>query len=208
MVRTFRLRCCFVLGVVFLTATAAGCAARPPGAAAPRAADGSPKLNPFVYFEDGAVAFIGVDGRAAQYVGSERIFPLGFCVANRTTRSLSLTRESFILEDESRKQYAPASYRDFASGYGRAETDVRLSDSFVEMMQLRFGGFTFAPWPLYPVKGGTATMRDRLELGRNQYTIGHLYFPVPEGGVHGRSFTLLVKAGELPETLVVSFRVR
>ena len=208
MLRTTGLRLSVLLGVVMLTAAAEGCAARSTGVARTGETDRSPTLNPFVHFEDGDLAFLGVDGRAAQYVTSEGIFPLGFCVANRTNTSFAFSRESFVLEDESRRRYSPATYREFASGYGRAETDVRLADSFLEMMRVRFSGYVFESWPLFPPRSASATVRDRIEVGRSQYTVGYLYFPLPEGGIHGKSLTLLVRAEELPETLVVNFGIR
>ncbi len=187
---------------------AAGCAARPAAPQASRAAAPSPTLNPFVYFEDGGMAFVAVDGRAAQYIEDERIFPLGFSIANRSKGKLTLTRESFVLEDESGAKTPPSSYAEFASGYGRARTDAGLADSFREMMRLRFESYSFASWPLYPSTSSSATARERIELGRSQYTISYLYFPVPAGGVHGRSFTLLVKANEAADSLLVKFRIR
>ena len=187
---------------------AAGCAARPAAAPTPLAASPSQTLNPFVYFEDGGIAFVAVDGRAAQYVKDERIFPLGFSIANRTKGTLTLTRESFVLEDESGVKAPPVSYAEFASGYGRARTDANLADSFREMMRFRFESYAFASWPLYPPASSSATARERLELGRSQYTISYLYFPVPAGGLHGKSFALLVKANEVPDALVVKFRIR
>jgi hypothetical protein len=205
--RTFRFHLAGALAALIAT-LAAGCAARPASPEATRAAAVSPTLNPFVYFEDGGVAFVGVDGRAAQYIKNEKIFPLGFAIANRTKGSLGFSRESFVLEDESGTQAPPASYSEFASGYSRARTDVTLSDSFREMMQLRFETFGYAPWPLYPSTGGRGTTRELLELGRMQYTIGYLYFPVPQGGIHARSFTLLVRSKDAPEALVVKFRLR
>ncbi|MBZ5640308.1 MAG: hypothetical protein LAO51_16300 [Acidobacteriia bacterium] len=205
---TFRLPIAVVLATLVLAVASGGCVERSTGPAPARVAELSPKLNPFVYFEDGAAVFIGVDGRAAQYIKSESIFPLGLCLANRTKRSLSFSRESFVLEDASRRQVSPVSYEEFASGYARAETDVRLSDTFLEMMQVRFGSFRFASWPLYPAKGVIATARDRVELGADQYTAFYLYFPLPVGGIHGKSFTLLVRAKEAPETFVVKFGLR
>jgi hypothetical protein len=187
---------------------AAGCAARPAVPQASRAAAPSQTLNPFVYFEDGGMAFVAVDGRAAQYIKDERIFPLGFSIANRSKGTLTLTRESFVLEDESGAKTPPVSYAEFASGYGRARTDAGLADSFREMMRLRFESYALASWPLYPSTSSSATARERLELGRSQYTISYLYFPVPAGGIHGKSFTVLVKANEAADSLVVRFRIR
>jgi hypothetical protein len=199
-----------LVATLFLLALplAAGCAARPAVPQASRAAAPSQALNPFVYFEDGGVAFVAVDGRAAQYIKDERIFPLGFSIANRSKGTLTLTRESFILEDGSGAKAHPVSYAEFASGYGRARTDAGLADSFREMMHLRFLTYAFESWPLYPPPSSSATAHERLELGRNGYTVSSLYFPAPAGGLHGSSFTLLVKANEAADSLVVRFRIR
>jgi hypothetical protein len=197
------------LAVLFgsLALAAASCAAIKSGPAAGAPLGGSPKLNPTVFFEDGNVAFIGVDTRAAQYVKDGTLLPLGIGLANRSKGSLTFTRESFVLEDSEGRKVPLASYGEFQP-YTRAATDARLLDAFVEVVRARFGNFAFTDLSFFPIKGGSATARDTLELGRTTWTVGNLYFPLPEGGIHGKAFSMLVRVKEVPETLVVKFTLR
>lgn len=194
------------LALLLALLATAGCAMRS-GPVAGSPAGSSPKLNPTVYFEDGNLAFIGVDTRAAQYVKEGPLVPLGIGLANRSKGSLTFTRESFLLEDEGGKRVQLASYEEFQP-YTRGATDARLLDAFVEVVRARFGNYTPTDFSFFPVKGGSATARDRLELGRTTWTVGNLYFPMPEGGIHGKSFSLLVRVKEVPETFVVKFALR
>lgn len=193
--------------VAVLIAAGIGCAAVRGGAAPVSKAVTSPKLNPTVFFEDGETAFFGVDGRAAQYVKEGTLFPLGIGLANRSKGPLTFTRESFVLEDQDGKKYTLASYEEFQS-YGRSRADARLLDAFAEIMRARFGNFSFTAFHLFPLKDQTVPARDRIELGRTTWTAGYLYFPIPPGGIHGKTFSLLVRAKEVPETFVVKFSLR
>ena len=167
----------------------------------------SPRLNPFVHFENGSALFVGVDGRAASYVRSGEIFPLGIGLANQSKGSLSFNPESFVLEDEDGNRY-PAVSREQFEAYRRSRIDQRLSDAFSEIMTVRHLNYDFAPWRPFPFSGELANPKPELELGRRQWAQATLYFPIPEGGIHGREFTLLVSAREFAEPFVVGLSIR
>ena len=96
-----------ILGSILLLAPS--CATIKSGSVAGAPLGASPKLNPTVFFEDGSVAFIGVDTRAAQYVKDGPLLPLGIGLANRSKGSLTFTRESFVLEDSEGRKVVLAS---------------------------------------------------------------------------------------------------
>ncbi|RMG46443.1 MAG: hypothetical protein D6718_05615 [Acidobacteria bacterium] len=178
-------------------------------AARPGALPVSPKLNPFVYYEDGRVLFIAVDGRAAQYQKHEPVFPLGIALANQSAGPLTFARESFTLETETGQQYPTIGHREFLETYHRSRRDVRLADAFQDILFARFQNL-YAPvaWRLFPFSGETSAVQERVELGRRQLTWGYLYFPVPPEGIHRKRFTLLVRPVNHPETYVVRFALR
>jgi len=169
----------------------------------------SPKLSPFVYFEDGTTLFIGVDGRAAQYIkDDEKIFPLGVGLANQAKSSLTLSRESFVLETASGRRLPVVSIQEFNRDYTRSPTDLRLADTFLENLATRFRNYRYVERQIFPYRGSAATATNTFELGRLFWTHLYLYFPVPEGGLHGEEFNLLVDVNESPETFVVHFKLR
>ncbi len=168
----------------------------------------SPKLNPFVHFEEGRTLFIGVDGRAAQYVKDGGIFPLGLGLANMGSEALNFSVESFILETSEGARYPVISIEEYNRDYKRSGADIKLADSFAEGMLTRFRNYNFTPWRLFPARGSGGGSQRALELNRGFWTQNYLYFPVPEAGIHGKEFSLLVSAKELPETFVVRFTLR
>lgn len=168
----------------------------------------SPKLNPFVHFEDGTTLFLAVDVRAAQYIKKGGIFPLGIGLANQSRDALTFTRESFILETSDRAQFPVVSVREFNRDYKRSRSDIRLSDSFREAMVTRFANYNYIDRQLYPFKGGEGTATDSFEMGRLFWTQFYIYFPIPEDGIHGKEFNLLVRPREADETFVVRFALK
>lgn len=200
----FRLGVALAVALVILLC---GCAGRPRSQPAGESGP-SPKLNPFVHFEEGKVLFIGVDGRAAQYIEKGSIFPLGIGLANVSQRPLTLRRESFIIEDANGLRYPVVSQQEFNEDYTRSRTDVRLADSFIEILNGRFANFTYTPWRAFPFKGENSTVTDVIELGRNYWTWSYLYFPIPEDGIREREFNLLVTVEDRPEPFVVTFSLQ
>ena len=167
----------------------------------------SPKLAPFVNFEDGAILFIGVDVRAAQYVKDGAVFPLGIGLANHSKKPLTLSRESFVLETADGKLYPLVSQQEFIRDYRRSPSDARLADAFHEVMTSRFSNYRFTRQQLFAAaSGGTAS--DSFQLGRLFWSRFYLYFPIPAEGIHDREFTLLVRAHELPDPFVVRFSLK
>ncbi len=169
----------------------------------------SGNLNPFVYFEEGTALFVAVDTRAAQYIKKEGLFPLGLALANNAKSSLTFNRESFILETEDGTQYPMVSPREFNESYHRSRTDARLSQEFRSILNQRLNQtYRFVEWPLYSYSGQNRNPRESLELGRLFWTQSMMYFPVPESGLHGKNFALLVSANEITDAFVVRFQVR
>ena len=75
-------------------------------------------------------------------------------------------------------------------------------------MRTRFRNYNFTPWRLFPARGSGGGSQRGLELNRSFWTQNYLYFPIPETGIHGEEFSLLVSSKELPETFVVRFSLR
>jgi len=171
----------------------------------------SAKLLPLVYYEDGAVLFVGVDTRAAQYTkDAESLFPVGVGLGNRSRRTLSFDRESFILETAAGQVYRLVSVQEFNEHYKRSATDRQLAETFLEKLQIRFAGSAFRRGTLFPARAGApdSTAIDKVELGTTDWTHMYLYFPVPSDGLHGRRFKLIVSAEGQLGPIVVSFDVR
>lgn len=169
----------------------------------------SPKLSRFTYFEDGALAFVAVDVRSANLMkeGSRSLLPIAVALANNSQQELDFSRESFTLETSDGQAYPVASHEEYLERYDSSRADANMAETFIETLRARYTTFTYLPWRLFPLSGENATMTNSVELPRRTWTVGYLYFPIPEGGAKDRDYSLLVRSRSLPETLVVRFRV-
>ncbi|MDQ7005713.1 MAG: hypothetical protein Q9Q40_00620 [Acidobacteriota bacterium] len=169
----------------------------------------SAKLTPFTYYDEGDLLFIGVDTRAAQYISDESIFPLGIALVNKTLKSMTIDRESFVLEDDNGKRYPLVSHKEYRASYRRSKTDEQLADNFIEAMRGRFATFSYRELRMFPATSRrSTTSTSAVEVRRRQMVVGYVYFPVPENGLHKRDLKLLFKVEEQPETFVVRFSIR
>ncbi len=197
-----------VLLAVLLVSLFAACAA--PARSRPNDADWtSSTLSPFVYYDEGELMMIAVDTRAATMARGDRLFALGVAVANNDRKALTVDRESFALEDESGRRYPLASYEEYREGYKRSRSDARLQDLFIETLSTRRSIYRQRQLGFFP---NTASLNrlavDEKEIAGREMAIGLLYFPIPEGGLKGQRFGLLVKTREHGETFLVRFRVK
>lgn len=168
----------------------------------------SEKLNPFVFYEIGKVMFLAVDTRAASYVEDGAMFPLGLGISNLSQGSLTVKREQFFLEDSTGRRYPVVTYDEYRRNYKRSRSDAELGEEFAGIMATRYGNFRSTPWTLFPPSGSTAPVVNQVEIGRNEYVYGYLYFPMPEGGIDKKKFKLLVRAEEYPEPFLIAFEVK
>ena len=197
-----------VLALVF--AATVGCARKELRGQATSGLD--PKLSTFAYIEDGdLVAFI-VDVRATQYRETDPYIPFEIGVANRGFRSMTLTRESFVLVDEAGNRYPAASPKELLQGYEFLDLDRRLGE-IADITFNKFSTFTryrskFSPTRQGPSRPGEGTLvQDTVVLPKFGYLIDFLYFPTPPGGVKGKNFELFLKTPELQDAVYVKFRV-
>jgi len=197
------------VAVLVLAVVASGCSVKEPIQTTPSGKAGlSQKLNPFLYFEDGAVLFLGVDTRAAQYVKKGTMFPLGIALANQSRSTLSFSRESFTLETADGQKFPLVTVEEYNRDYNRSRSDVELADSAIEALNARFASYNHSPRDLYPMRGAGSTSVDAFDMGRLFWTYFYVYFPIPETGVLGQELTLLVDAEGHDETFVVRFKVK
>lgn len=195
--------------LIAAVALASGCATRAPLSASEPGSPESPKLTRFTYFEEGTVAFVGVDVRAAELMkpGARELLPIGIGLANNGNDEITFSRESFTLETEDGARYPLVSHSEYLERYNQSRSDIQLAENLFEVLQTRYVNYNSTRWRLYPYKGEPSTVADRVTLGRRYWTAGFIYFPMPEGGAQGKSYNLLVESPDIEETLVVSFRI-
>ena len=203
-------RLSLAVGLVLALSLAGGCARKEIRGQTTSSLD--PKLSTFAFIEDGdLVAFI-IDVRATQYREKDAYIPFEIAVANRGVRSLTLTRESFVLVDEQGNRYPAASPKELLAGYEFLDLDRRLAE-IADITFNKFSTFTryrskFSPTRQGPTRPGEGTLvQDTVVLPKFGYLIDFLYFPTPPGGVKGKKFELFLSAPELSAPVYVKFQV-
>lgn len=164
------------------------------------------KLGPFTYLEEGKLIALAVGTEAARYREKERYFPLSIAIANKGVGPLTITRESFTLQDENGRRYAAVPVSELNTGYGPTEMDRNFTSTFSVFLS-RFSTYDRAQSNFYPSRGSPGIVFDRVELHRFNQLFDWLYFPKPDDGLLGRRFELHFSCEGLDEEVFVKFRI-
>jgi hypothetical protein len=90
--------------------------------------------------EEGKLVSLAVGAEATKERENEKYIPLHFAFANRGAPTLTLRRESFILQDENGKRYPLASLQEVNAAYGPSLMDRRFTTTF-DMFRSRLSTF-------------------------------------------------------------------
>jgi len=164
------------------------------------------KLGPFTYMEEGKLVSLAVGTEATKEREKEKYIPLHFAFANRGAPTLTLRRESFILQDENGKRYPLASLQEVNSTYGPSLMDRQFTTTFY-MFRSRLETFEILQSNFFPERAGGGIVIDKVELPRFYYILDLLYFPHPDDQVVGRRFELHVKPSGVEDEFFVKFLV-
>ena len=196
-----------VLALCGLAALAAGCASVAPagtGGEASRAAT-------FSYKWDDTNLAIVLDVELARRRTEEAYFPLGIKIANKRLNRIIVDRETLFLIDEygdrlpdavGRGAFAPVQQARRPTTSSRARPGV-LGDEI--MTGLR--DYRKAAGRLFPQTQGGGRTVDSIYVQTNGYMEDLVYFPMPEGGIKGKTLRLRLDVYELGKPLDVAFRV-
>ncbi len=208
--RTLRLKPLLLLAAVSLLVP--GCASSKRGL--PQEEGLHPRLTPTTYIEDGNLLSLSVDVAAATRREKQAFIPIGVAIGNKSLKALTLNRESFTLVDEQGNRYPLASVQESREQGALMQTDYKISEYFLEVVQTNFNAWTYQPSSFFPVlsassrSGARGTVRDRVELGLRMWTYDILYFPHPKGTLVGSKYELWMTSPDLQEPVFVKFRVK
>ena len=167
----------------------------------------SDKLSLYNYKEEGNVLMmvVGVDG--ARLIRDEPYFPVFVLVANKSRETLTITRESFMLEDPLGRQYSMAPTRDVQEKYYRIDLDRRMFRSNSSITGTYVGIYTPMSSAFYPSSARTSVQINAVTLPPKTYMEDVLYYPIPESGLNNVPLRLVFSVKELPEPVPVVFSV-
>ena len=175
----------------------------------------SPRLTRFTYLEEGKLVSLAADTEATLQREKQKFIPVGIGIANLGLgKPLTLSRESFTLVDDQGKKYSLATVQEARSLAGLQTYDLKLEQTFVEVLNNRFTTMMNVPMAFFPVQSTEpqyarrGIVRDRVELPIRSWAWDVLYFPHPEGKLKGRKYELWLDAPELEEPIFVRFAVK
>ncbi len=167
----------------------------------------SDKLSPYNYKEEGDVLMMVVGVESARLIRNEPYFPVFVLVANKSRETLTLTRESFMLEDPLGRQYAMAPTRNVQEKYHRIDLDRRMFRRNSSITGTSVGIYTRMSSAFYPSSARTSVQINAVTLPPKTYMEDVLYYPIPESGLNDVPLRLVFSVKELPEPIPVVFSV-
>jgi len=192
---------CVALAAV--AATMLGCALSASGGRAPGAV--APKLAKSTYFEEGSLLALVVGVRPALSRGDRRYIPLEVSVVNKGMPVATLTAESFTLVDAKGHSLPVAGREELARDYGSTDLDRRLGE-VDSVLQRKYQTYDRAPSNFTP-GFDDPVLRREVKLSRFSYFLDMIYFPNPAVPTPPGPYDLLIRVQELPDPLVVRFRI-
>ncbi len=167
----------------------------------------SDKLSPNNYKEEGDVLMMVVGVESARLIRNEPYFPVFVLVANKSRETLTLTRESFMLEDPLGRQYAMAPAREVQEKYHRIDLDRQMFRRNASMTGTYVGIYTRMSSAFYPSSARRSVQINAVTLPPKTYMEDVLYYPIPESGLNDVPLRLVFSVKELPEPIPVVFSV-
>jgi hypothetical protein len=189
-----------------LTVLAAGCASVHPKGQGGEAS----KTAVFDYtWQDTNLAII-VDVELARRRADEPYFPLGIKIANKRLRKIIVDRETLFLVDDMETVYRMPSVEELSLQYHQLTPDNKFKSQTGVLGDQIMTGFSYyrrAEGRLFPQTQGGGRTVDSIYVQTNGYMEDLVYFPMPKGGIRGKTLRLRLDVYELGKPLDVSFRV-
>ncbi len=148
-----------------------------------------------------------VDSYPAAMHVRDRYIPLAVAVGlSGPGSSVLVTPESFTLLDENGKTYHAVPFAEIVQNYPKRQFDASLLRSRPMVVGNQFATSLRVQANFYPTLAGRGLRIDRIELGPFTWFHTLLYFPRPEGGLHG-VLTLRIGGEGLESPVDVRFQV-
>ena len=189
-----------------LAVLASGCAT-----AGPKGKPGeASKSATFNYsWQDKNLAII-LDVELARRRTEEPFFPLGIKIANKRLNRIIVDRETLFLVNEAGTVYPMPSVEELSLQYDKLTPDNKFISQTGVLGDQIMTGFSYyrkAVGRLFPQTQGGGRTVDAIYVQTNGYMEDLVYFPMPEGGIKGKTLRLRLDVYELGKPLDIAFRV-
>lgn len=170
---------------------------------------GGDTVGTFFQGEDEHI-IVSVDTELARLRTEEMFFPLSIKIANKRLRSLTLTRESFILIDASRTPYYMPDIKELQKNYDKLTPDSRYRSQtglLRDQMPTSFTHYRRADSNFFPNTAGGARVIDEVYVRQRGFMEDVIYFPMPPDGIDGKVLIFRIDAEELEVPADIAFSV-
>jgi hypothetical protein len=148
-----------------------------------------------------------VDSYPAAMHARDSYIPLAVAIGlSGPGSSVRVTPESFTLLDESGRAYRAVPFEEIARNYPKRQFDASLLRSHPMVVGNQFDTSLAVRGSFYPTLVGRGLRIDQVELGPFTWFHSLLYYPLPDGGLHG-VLTLRISGPGLESPVDVRFLV-
>ncbi len=169
------------------------------------------KVGTYSYMRQSRDIAIVVDVEMAQKRTEEPYFPLGIKIANKRLKQVVVDRETLVLVDDKDQVYVMPSVVELEQNYDKLVPDHKFQSQTGIMGDDLLTGFSYyqkASGHFFPqVQGGARTI-DSVTIRAHGFMEDMVYFPMPAGGIKGKTLRLRLDVYELDEPFVIVFPVQ
>jgi len=207
--RELRMRALFLLLFLFLSGALLLCCGGY-NVSDESSSDGGESPGGFIYQGEDEKLIVVVDVELTRRRLEEKYFPLSIKIANKRLRSLTLTRDSFILIDENRIPHYMPDIKELQKNYELLNSDdnFRSQTGFLGDQIVRsFSYYRKAESNFFPKTAGAGRVIDEVYVRQRGYMEDLIYFPMPQDGIQGKVLVLRIDAEELEVPADIAFTV-
>jgi len=169
------------------------------------------KFGAWAFKKENKDIVVIVDTELALRRKTEKYFPLSIKVANKNLESLVLDRESFFLIDENGKRYGLAAVDEIEQNYDKLTPDHKFKSQtglMADQLQTGFELYQKADSNFFPQTQGAARVIDVVYIRWKGFMEDLIYFPMPDGGIEGKTLRIELDAVELKDPIDIPFLVK
>jgi len=195
----------FLVALLILAAACASVAPEKPGTIEIQ------KTGPFTYMRQTSDLAIVVDVELAQRRTGEAYFPLGIKIANKHLSSVLIDRETLVLVDEAGQVYQMPDIVELEKKYDKLVQDHKFQSQtgiIGDTILTSFSYYQKAPSRFFPQVQGGGYVINSVKLRSFAYIEDMIYFPVPPGGIKGKTLKLRLDVFDLDKPFEILFPVQ
>jgi hypothetical protein len=133
------------------------------------------------YSTEGKLWFVGVSARVSRMSGPSDFLPLNLVLVDKNAGTVTIGRESFVLETPDGVRLPVISYDYFKDDYRNDRSDRRIGEDYVERFTGRFPQppFTWRELEFFPIRNSGIVPRDSIQTREGELLWGFVYFAKP-----------------------------